>query len=95
MGLLDSPAIQKMFAEMIKSAAPDLAEHIDNFGNMVKAFKDQLDRIEARQIRIENLLTGENDGQQSSDKSGAERSAGIGRIAGESIRATSDTTGGQ
>jgi len=57
MDFLKSAGVQNMLAQIVKTAAPDLVEHIDNFAAMVKAFKDQLDRMEARQIRIEQLLT--------------------------------------
>lgn len=67
MGLFDGgiPAgVQNMLAQIVKSAAPELGQHIDNFAGLVKGFKDQLDRIEAQQranhAEILAVLTGEN-----------------------------------
>lgn len=44
--------VQNMIAQLIQTAAPDLARQIDSFGQMVQSFKLQLDRIEMQNRAI-------------------------------------------
>lgn len=57
MGLFDGgiPAgVQMMLANMVKQAAPQIVEQIDQFAQIVRDCKVQLDRIEAKLDAMEN-----------------------------------------
>lgn len=66
MGLFDGgiPAgVQMMLANMVKQAAPQIVEQIDQFAQIVRDCKVQLDRIEAKFDAMEN-----GNGQRSSER---------------------------
>jgi hypothetical protein len=85
MGLFDGQGMQMMLANMVKSAAPDLIEKVEQFQQVVLSFKAQLDHIQTQQTEILRLL-------QESDDNGSigtnlERHSGpageIGRPSGQ------------
>jgi hypothetical protein len=49
-------AMQAMIGNALKNLPPEVIGTIGQIGETVKGFKAQLDRIEARMIRIENAL---------------------------------------
>lgn len=63
MSIFDGAGMQMMVANMIKMAAPDLIEKVEEFTKTVLAVKAQLDRIEQQQNQILARLgaTTEND----------------------------------
>jgi hypothetical protein len=56
MNILELPGVQTMVGNMIKTAAPELTAKVEEIQNLIVAFKQQLDRIEAQQIEIRKLL---------------------------------------
>lgn len=62
MSLLENKGVQMMLAQLLKNAAPQLGQQVEEIGNVVIAFKQQLDRIEAQQKLILDHLNGDNNG---------------------------------
>lgn len=59
MGLFDGgipKGMQMLFVNLIKEAAPQLAESVDGLGAVVRDFKAQLDRVETKLDRLNYLM---------------------------------------
>jgi hypothetical protein len=80
MDFLQSKGVQMMLQNIVKAAAPELVEKVSEISAVIIAFKDQLDRIEARQLEIVGRM---NDGYRGGNQ----------EIAG-SIRGVSETPAG-
>ncbi len=65
--------MQDMLLNLVKNAAPDIVEKVDNVAAMAVAFKQQLDRIEVTQIElfknVQKLLEAQN-GRTGKDNQG-------------------------
>lgn len=48
-----------MLANLLRAAAPDLAQQVDGVAQLVRQFKEQLDRVEAQQKIILDLMGAE------------------------------------
>ena len=44
--MLENRGVQMMLANLIKSASPELVQHIDQFTSLLKQFDDRMTRIE-------------------------------------------------
>jgi hypothetical protein len=54
--LLNMGGVQMMLGNLLKAAAPQLGEQVNEIAKVILAFKEQADRIEARQKIIDAKL---------------------------------------
>jgi hypothetical protein len=68
LNLLESKGVQMMLGSIVKSAAPELVEKVQEFSAIFLAFKEQMDRVEATQRQILGELNELGSGNQSTPR---------------------------
>lgn len=82
--MLNMGGVQMMLGNLLKAAAPQLAEQVSEIGKVIIAFKEQTDRIERQNLLImKHLGIGENENDnRGTTGSLTEASNGAGKQAG-------------